>query len=171
MADILPSPIHHSPLAIHDASSKTGCFFMLNSQRCLTLTMKMKFLYAFVWIAVLCSCNGKKVPNTDIEVARAFIKDILENNFKEAEAYVLKEDTNKQYFDLFKKEYESKSREELENYKNADIIINEISPLNDSVSIINFSNSFKKDKSNKVKMVRLNGQWLVDLQYTFSGNL
>ncbi len=134
--------------------------------------MKSKLVLAIVWIMALPSCNNeKKVSNTDIEVARAFIKDILENNFKEAETFVLKEETNKQYFDLFKKEYESKSREELENYKNADIIINEINPVNDSISIVNYSNSYKKDKSNKVKMVRVNGQWLVDLKYTFSGNM
>jgi len=134
--------------------------------------MKLKFLCVVVGIGLLSACNNKKtVPNTDIEVARAFIKDILENNFKDAETFVFKEETNKQYFDLFKKEYESKSKTELENYKSADIIINEISPVNDSVSIINYSNSFKRDKSNKVKMVRVNGQWLVDLKYTFSGNL
>ncbi|MBC7887397.1 MAG: hypothetical protein H7Z13_05865 [Ferruginibacter sp.] len=134
--------------------------------------MKMKLLFAIVWMVPLFSCNNKKaIPNTDIGVAQAFIKDILENNFKEAETFVLKEETNKQYFDLFKKDYESKSSDELENYKNADIIINEISPVNDSVSIVNYSNSFKKDKTSKVKMVRVNGQWLVDLKYTFSGNL
>ena len=134
--------------------------------------MKFKLLLVVVWCMALSACNNEaKLPNTDIEVARAFIKDILENNFKDAETFVLKEETNQQFFELFKKEYESKSKSELENYKNADIIINEISPVNDSVSIINYSNSFKKGKSNKLKMVRINGQWLVDLKYTFSGNL
>ncbi len=134
--------------------------------------MKSKLIYLVTLLAILASCGpGKNTPNTDIEVARAFIKDILENNFKEAETFVLKEETNKQYFDLFKKEFESKSKEDLEHYKNADIIINEISNVNDSVSIINYSNSFIRNKSNKVKMVRVDGQWLVDLKYTFSGNL
>ena len=140
--------------------------------------MKLEFLIAILCIVVLHSCNERKVPNTDIDVARAFIIDILQNNFTEAEKFVLKEDTsnpkedaNKQYFDLFKKDYESKSKEELENYSNADIIINEISAVNDSVSIVNYSNSFRRDKSSKVKMVRKNGRWLVDLKYTFSGNL
>ena len=104
-------------------------------------------------------------------MAREFIKNILESNFKDAETFVLKEETNRQFFELFKKEFESKSKSELESFKNADIIINEISPISDSVSIINYSNSFKKDKTNKLKMVRINGQWMVDLKYTFSGNL
>ena len=134
--------------------------------------MKRTLLLVIIGCMALTSCNTeKKITNTDIEVARGFIKDILENNFKDAETFVLKEETNQQYFELFKKEYESKSKAELENYKNADIIINEISPVNDSVSIINYSNTFKKDKSNKLKMVRIKGQWMVDLKYTFSGNL
>jgi hypothetical protein len=134
--------------------------------------MKLKLFVVIIWCMALSACNNEKeIPNTDIEVARVFIKDILENNFKEAETFILKEETNQQYFDLFKKEFESKSKAELVNYKNADIIINEITPVNDSVSIINYSNSFKKDKSNKLKMVRTNGQWRVDLKYTFSGNL
>lgn len=134
--------------------------------------MKLKFLLVTLVSLWLCCCsNEKETPNTDIEVARAFIKDILENNFKEAERFVLVEETNKQYFDLFKKDYESKTKEELDNYRNADIIVNEITPVNDSISIINYSNSYKKDKSSKVKMVRINGRWLVDLKYTFSGNM
>lgn len=134
--------------------------------------MKRTLFLVMIGCMALTSCNTeKKITNTDIEVARGFIKDILENNFKDAETFVLKEETNQQYFELFKKEYESKSKAELENYKNADIIINEISPVNDSVSIINYSNTFKKDKSNKLKMVRIKGQWMVDLKYTFSGNL
>lgn len=152
--------------------AKPGAFLFWIKQRCLTLIMKLKVLFALAWILALSSCNDKKtVPNTDIEVARAFIKDILENNFKDAETLILKEDTNNQYFNLFKKEFEAKSKEDLESYKKADIIINELSPVNDSVSIVNYSNTFKRDKSNKVKVVRVNGQWLVDLKYTFSGNL
>jgi len=134
--------------------------------------MKRTLLFGLICAITLSACNSKKkVPNSDIGVAEAFIKDLLENNFKEAESFVLKEETNQQYFDLFKKEFESKGAVELENYKKADIIINEISPVSDSVSIVNYSNSFKKDKSNKLKMVRVDGQWLVDLKYTFSGNL
>lgn len=117
---------------------------------------------------LILSCNSSNsVPNTDIEVARAFINDILHNDFSDAEKFILKEDTNKQYLDQFK-EYAAKSKES-ENYKNADIIINEITPVNDSVSVINYS--ITKNKSNKLKMVRVDGQWLVDLKYTFSGNL
>jgi membrane peptidoglycan carboxypeptidase len=133
----------------------------------------MKNIYSLCVICfiIIGSCNTKReIPNTDIEVTRAFIKDILENNFKEATDFVLPEATNDQYLSLFKKYFESKSKEELEQYKNADIVINEITNLNDSVTIVNYSNTYKKNEKNKVKVVRKNGQWLVDLKYTFPGN-
>jgi len=124
-----------------------------------------------VLILLVNACTGKKeIPNTDIEVGSAFIKDILQNNFKEATTFVLPEETNDQYLSLFKKYFESKSKVELEQYKNADIVINEINNVSDSITIINYSNSYKKDEKNKVKVVKVNGQWLVDLKYTFPGN-
>ena len=125
--------------------------------------MKMK-----LFIAIVASCNNKKKhPTTDIDVARAFIKDILENNYKEAQTLVLNEDMNNQYFDLSKKEFESKSKEELKLYKDADIIVNEIKSLNDSVTVVNFSNTYKRNIKNEVKVVKVNGEWFVDLKHTF----
>jgi hypothetical protein len=129
--------------------------------------MKLKLLSTIVLFALLNSCSNRKVPNTDIDVARAFIKDILENNFKDAKNLVLDEEINNQYFDLSKKEFEGKNKTELEKYNNADIIINELKNVNDSVTIVNYSNSYKKNMRNEVKVVKVNGQWLVDLKHTF----
>ena len=130
--------------------------------------MKLKIVVAFVLLASLVSCNDKqKNPTTDIDVARAFIKDILENDYKDAKTLVLDEEMNNQYFELSKKDFESKPKEELENYKNADIIINELKNVNDSITIVNYSNSYKKTTKNEVKVVRVNGKWLVDLKHTF----
>jgi hypothetical protein len=130
--------------------------------------MKIKLLIVTLFFIVLNSCNNTgNFPNTDIDVARAFIKDILENNFKKAKSLVLDENINNQYFDLAKKEFESKTKEDLKKYKASDIIINELKNLNDTVTIVNYSNSFKRDIRNEVKVVRVNGQWLVDLKHTF----
>ena len=115
--------------------------------------------------------NTPKTPNTAIDVARTFIKDILDSDLKNAETFVLKDSTNKQYFDLFKKDFQSKDKSELEGYKNADIIIKEINNVNDSVTIINYSNSYKISNSSKLKIIKSNGIWMVDLKYTFSGNM
>jgi hypothetical protein len=132
---------------------------------------KFSIFIAFLFITIV-GCNSKKeVPNTDIDVARSFIRNILNNQFKEAQPLLLPEETNTQYFNLFEKQYESKSKAELKAYQNAEIIINEIENLNDSVTIVNYSNSYKKANVSKVKVIKRNGKWLVDFKYTFSGNL
>ena len=129
--------------------------------------MIKKLLFAASLLLLLASChNNKNVPNTNIDVARAFIRDILDNDFKSAEPFLLPGDMNKEYFDLSQKQYNNLSSAELDNYKNSDILVKNIDNLNDSTTIINYSNTYKKEDG-KLRMVRVNGQWLVDLQYTF----
>ena len=148
----------------------TGAFFFC--QRCLTSIMKIIIYPAITCICIFFGCNSQeKTPNTDVDVGRAFIKEIQENKFKDAEKFILKDETNLQYFDRFQEFFKRKSKAELEEYYNADIVVNEISNVNDSVTIINYSNSYKKEEKNKLKVVKVNGQWQVDLKYTFSGNL
>ena len=134
----------------------------------------MKTLYSFC-IVISCLATGcsltEPLPNNDLEVATRFIHDIQKNDFREARKLLLSNDTNLQYLDRFETHFNSKSREELNQYRDAEIIVNEVSNVNDSVTIVNYSSSFNKAEKNKLKVVRVNGQWLVDLQYTFSGNL
>ncbi|MEN9570661.1 MAG: hypothetical protein RL172_1892 [Bacteroidota bacterium] len=132
----------------------------------------LKKIIAIISITCIAGCgNTDSVPNTDIDVARAFIKGVQENKFKQAGALVLQDETNTGYISQLERFYKQKSAEELEKYKSADIIVNEITAVNDTVTIINYSNSYKKQDSNKLKMIKRNGQWQVDLKYTFSGNL
>ena len=130
--------------------------------------MKVKLIIAVITFTLFSSCNdSRKNPTTDIDVARSFIKDLLENDFKSAKEFLLDEEANNQYFELSKKEFEGKSKEVLKKYKESDIIVNELTPVNDSVSIVNYSNSFNKEKKYLLKVVRQNGKWWVDLKYTF----
>ncbi|MGF2413495.1 MAG: hypothetical protein ACQUYJ_14280, partial [Ferruginibacter sp.] len=83
--------------------------------------------------------------------------------------YLLNDETNQQDFESNQRQYESKDAAELSKYKSSDIIINSLEPLNDT-TIINYSNSYKKDIKTKLRLVRSNGQWLIDLKYTFAEN-
>ena len=130
--------------------------------------MKLKVFIVLGFLNVLVSCNNKApYPSTDIDVARAFIKDILENNYKDAKVFVLDEEMNNQYFELSKKQFETKSKAELDLYKRSDIIVNELRQVNDSVTIVNFSNTYKTAMKNEVKVVKVNGKWSIDLKHTF----
>ncbi|MBL0146856.1 MAG: hypothetical protein IPP48_15175 [Chitinophagaceae bacterium] len=75
-----------------------------------------------------------------------------------------------QYFERFKQEYEKKDKAELAKFKEANINMNEIVALNDSVHIFNYSNSYKKEIKQKIKLVWQNNKWQVDLKYTFNEN-
>jgi Domain of unknown function (DUF4878) len=132
---------------------------------------KKLFLIAFIFVSFW-SCREKKtLPDSDIDAARTFIKSIQDNNFSEAESFILADQENKAALSKLKKDAGSKSTAELEKYKNADIIIDELEPVNDSVTIVNYAISSNKAQKNKLKLIKRNGQWLIDLKYTFSGNL
>jgi hypothetical protein len=63
------------------------------------------------------------------------------------------------------------SEQEKAGYSKASININEVADVvADSVTIISYSNSYRK-RSQKIKVVKYNGDWVVDFKYTFSGNL
>ena len=131
-------------------------------------------LIALVSILFACNSNNetKKIPVTDIEVATSFIRDLLDNNLADARTLMLNDEKNQQTFDLVERKMKAASKEEQEKYKNADIIINNVETVvKDSVTIINYSNSSYKESKNKIKVVRMAGKWLVDFQYTFSGNM
>ncbi len=135
--------------------------------------MIKKYLPLIIFAAAIFSCNSekKKTPVTDTEVANAFVRGLLDNNFEEAEQFLLKDETNNEIFKRFKQKYNQQDKAVLEQYKNAYIKVNETSYVTDSIYIFNYSNSYSPADKTVLKLVRINNKWLVDLKYTFSGNL
>ena len=75
-------------------------------KRCLTLTMIKKYVTFLLLTAAIFSCNNadqKKTAVTDIDVATAFVRALLDNDFKEAEQYLYKDETNIQILKRKKK--------------------------------------------------------------------
>ena len=135
--------------------------------------MIKKYL-ALITIAVtVYSCNSetKKIPVTDIEVTNAFVRNILDNDFKEAEKYLLKDSSNVEIFETFKKQYNRQDKAILEEYKRAQITVHEASTvMPDSIFTFSYSNSYRPLDTTILKAVRINGKWLIDLKYTFPPN-
>lgn len=130
--------------------------------------MKVKSIYILSSLLLLLSCNNsKKEALSDMDVAREFIKDCNENNFAAAKQFLLPDAANQDFLQVAEKSFSNKTEQELAAYKNADLIIHEFKPLGDTVSILTYSNSHKKDVRQKLKLVKVNEQWLVDLKYTF----
>ncbi len=135
--------------------------------------MFIKLLFTFLPLLLFCSCYEKKqIPNTDIDVARSFIQFVQQGDMEAAASLMLKDEENDRSLKQLQTNLQqSMTKKEEEEYKHADIIINELANVSDSVTIINYSVSVKKENKSKVKVVKVNGQWLIDLKYTFSGNM
>ncbi len=134
----------------------------------------IKKIFCFLLSAVAalaCNNSSKNNPTTDSDVATTFIRATLDNDFSTAEKYLLDDVTSRQYFENFKRGGGvSKDKTEQDKYKAADIVINSLTPVNDSTTIVNYSNSYKKGNNTQLKLIMVNSKWLVDFKYTFADN-
>ena len=117
-----------------------------------------------------CGNNAPETPasENDVDAARNFIQSALNGDYKKARTFVLPDSTNYQYLEVFENNYRTRMNpQDKSGYRSASINIHQVRPLNDSTSIVNYSNSYKKE-NDSLKVVKSNGQWLVDLKYSFS---
>jgi hypothetical protein len=110
-------------------------------------------------------------PDDALGTARAFIRASLDGEYDQAKLLMLQDSVNNFELTQLSERYESQlSKDEKEGYKKSSIIIHTVDQVNDSVVVINYSNSYKQKKM-PVKVILKDGVWQVDLNYTFSGNL
>lgn len=133
----------------------------------------MKRYFSLLLICIcLFACNNKKdvPPQTAMDAGRTFIRASLDGDFDTAEPLLLNDTANRQLFDSYKDFYSKLPEEKKKNYKQASYNINKMEDINDSTTIINYSNSYM-NKPMEIKLVRINKTWQVDFKYTYSGNL
>ena len=134
--------------------------------------MRSIIIFALVTIIISTGCAGNsdyKKPDDPLEAGREFIRFALDGDMRKAKIFILPDVANERLFEKIEKKYTAESQEEKDNYKDASIIINRSRSLNDSVTIINYSNSFKRENS-EIKLIKRNGEWWVDFKYTFTGD-
>jgi hypothetical protein len=122
---------------------------------------------------VCSSCNNDKedkkevTSENDVDAARNFIRSALDGNWREARRFMLQDSTNTQLLDTYENNYQvHMNKEDKRGYREASITLYDTREVNDSVAIINYSNSFKKQKDS-LRVVRIDGTWMVDLKYSF----
>ena len=133
--------------------------------------MKKAVLF-FLIVCGFAACNQKqnKIPDTALDTGREFIRASLNSDFKKASALILSDSQNVQLFDSYKVFYEKLPDDKKKGYKEASYEINKYLDVDDSTTLINYSNSFM-NKPMDIKLVRKNKKWAVDFKYTYSGNL
>ncbi len=134
----------------------------------------MKNLLLCIVLTFFAACDNKKDeytrPENALDAGRGFIDNSLKGRFTIAKKYMIADQENVYWLDKVTNDYNRMSEQDKTGFSKASITINEIADLMDSITVINYSNSYKK-VAQKVKVIRRNGEWLVDFKYTFSGNL
>ncbi|MBY0476079.1 MAG: DUF4878 domain-containing protein [Chitinophagaceae bacterium] len=125
-------------------------------------------------IAVLClyACKQERErPTEALDTAREFIRSSLDGDYDWARELMIQDSINLYELGIIESKYKNEmSKKDKEEYKSSSIIIHDVNTVNDSVVIVNYSNSYKK-KPMPVKVIKRNGLWQVDFNYTFTGNL
>lgn len=140
--------------------------------------MRVKFAFAQLLIAacfaLVVSCGGGEEyhkPENALDAGREFIQQSLKGKFNLASRYMLQDEDNNYLISKMSEKFSRMSEHDKAEYAKASINIAEVNDVvRDSVTIINYSNSYKNEPY-KIKVVKHNGEWLVDFKYTFSGNL
>ncbi len=132
----------------------------------------MHFYFLFL-LFLLPACLPDKADkdepgDSDIDAARGFIQAALRGNFKSAANYMLHDSANDERLDAVARM--PRSPDEKQGLWDASINIHERKLLNDSVSIIVYSNSYYKDNKDTLRVVKKDGAWLVDFKYLFDPN-
>lgn len=122
----------------------------------------------FIIALILFSCkNQPATSENDVDAARNFIHSVLNADFNQAEKYILYDSANREYLNITERSFRQRlSFDEKRLYRESSINIHDIKQVNDSITIVQYSNSYKKVKDS-LKVIRHNGQWLVDLKYSF----
>ncbi|MFZ9743369.1 MAG: hypothetical protein ACO3B0_07230 [Chitinophagaceae bacterium] len=127
-------------------------------------------LFAVLLFASCQEPEGFTDPEDPLDAGREFVRAVLDGNFEKASIYVSDNEEDKEIFERYENYMKKQPRSERLNLKSASIIVNKVEKLNDSVTIINFSNSHTM-KPTDLKVVKQDNSWKVDFSYTFSGNL
>ncbi|MFL5773045.1 MAG: hypothetical protein ACJ75F_07805 [Flavisolibacter sp.] len=128
-------------------------------KRCLVILLSC-FLFSCT------NSNNESAPENDLDAARMFIRDALDGKFREARQLMISDTINENRMADTERTYEKMSKDTKRNYRESSITIYDTRKINDSMSIVVYSNTFKNMKDS-VKVIRKGGQWLVDLKYTF----
>jgi hypothetical protein len=134
--------------------------------------MKISRIYPLLLLVLLVSCNDsdRKVssePENEMDAARNFIRAALDGNYKKAKTLLVNDSLNLQDIEASERLYiERMSKEDKEKYRGASIHIHDSRKVDDSTSIVYYSNTYRNQKDS-LKIIKMNGKWLVDFKYIF----
>lgn len=134
----------------------------------------MKNFYFLCLLFFAAACNSpadeekEEAGESDINAATSFVQAALKQQYNKARDFMLQDSVNQQHMDAVSRIQLSSG--EKQGLWDASINIHSRKLVNDSTSIIVYSNSFHKENKDTLKVVKINGRWLVDFKYLFNQN-
>jgi hypothetical protein len=134
------------------------------------------FLIISLFVVTLfsaCGGEGKDRSDTTItsenadDAARNFIRLFLDGDLNKARNMLVQDSLNTQIFDAYERIYKNRSKTDKTGYKGSSIRIHSSRPVNDSTSVVSYSNSYK-NVIDSLKVVKESGEWKVDLKYSLT---
>lgn len=119
-------------------------------------------------ILLLAGCKSGSEQNeaeTDLGAAKGFVQAALKGKYDRAADFMLHDSLNDERLDAVSRM--ELSSDEKQGLWDASINIHSRKLVNDSTSIIVYSNSFHKENQDTLKVVKKDGKWLVDFKYLF----
>ena len=135
--------------------------------RTFTPIMQKLILPVFFLLAACGNIHSFKKAEDAQDAGREFIRAALDGDYEKASFYLYADTTNQLLLNKWKKDYDGMDHEERKKYQEADILPINIRAVNDSVTSYTYANSYKKDTTT-IRVVRINGEWLVDLKEILS---
>ena len=129
------------------------------------------YCFSFLLLGLLACNNDDRqtasgTSDSDINAARYFIQAALVGDFEKAKTFMVNDSLNHEDLNAIERLNERLTKEEKEKYQEASIRIHQNRKLNDSTSMIYYSNSYRNE-TDSLKVIKANGKWLVDFKYFF----
>jgi len=105
------------------------------------------FLLFLLSISLVAGCGDshsfKKAEDAQ-DAGREFIRASLDGNYEKASFFLYPDSTNQMLFTKWKKDYDALDHESQKKYRDADILVIQLQPVNDSTSLYTYTNTYKK---------------------------
>ena len=133
--------------------------------------MKRNYTIFLFLLFLCCACKSNdKEPagksENNVDAARNFIRAALDGKFREARSFMLQDSVNTNYMDVVERAYKNDKQSNKDGYRTSTIHFHKVDSINNSTSVIIFSNSFMNNPDT-LRIVKVNAQWLVDLKYLY----
>src|SRR4029078_4554189 len=130
-------------------------------------------IFSFLFFLMACNSSDKEAgtrSDNDMDAARNFLNAALKGDYKQASVYMLRDSANQEYLNVSERSYQHRSPDAKAKLKTASLRFFDTNQVNDSTTITVFANSYT-NKRDTFRILRINGQWLVDLKYLFEHSM